>query len=137
MNRALQKSLLGGIAGAITYFLGGWDVLIQVLITLIALDYITGILAGYVQKELSSRTGYIGIVKKVSILILVVVAVMIDRLMESSICRIAVCSFFIGNEGISIMENCAQCGIPIPKKLLAALKQIRGDNEEVEKHDSN
>lgn len=129
MNRTIQNSLLGGAAGVVTYFLGGWDVLIQVLITLIILDYITGIFAGYVQKELSSRVGYLGIVKKVSILILVVVAVMVDRLTESDICRIAVCSFFIGNEGISILENCAECGIPIPKKLLAALQQIKGDDE--------
>lgn len=132
MNRTIQNSVLGGVAGLVTYFLGGWDVLIQVLITLIILDYVTGIFAGYVQKELSSRVGYLGIVKKVSILILVVVAVMVDRLMESSICRVTVCSFFIGNEGISIMENCAECGIPIPQKLLAALKQIRGEDQEVD-----
>lgn len=132
MNRTIQNSVLGGMAGLATYFLGGWDVLIQVLITLIILDYVTGILAGYVLKELSSQIGYLGIVKKVSILILVVVAVMLDRLMESSICRVTVCSFFIGNEGISIMENCAECGIPIPAKLLVALKQIRGEGEERE-----
>lgn len=129
MNRVLQNSITGGIVGGIAYFLGGWDVLIQVLITLIVLDYVTGILAGYVQKELSSRTGYIGIVKKVSILILVVLAVMVDRLMGVNMCRVATCLFFIGNEGISILENCGNCGIPIPRKLMAALKQIKNDGE--------
>lgn len=130
MNRTVSKFVVGGCAGFVSYFFGGWDILLQVLVTLIVLDYISGVLAGYTAKELSSRVGYLGIIKKVSILIVVVVAVMLDRLLGSDVIRLAVCSFFIGNEGISLLENAADCGVPIPKKLLIALKQVRGEDEE-------
>ena len=132
MNRTIQNSLLGGAAGVVTYFLGGWDIVLQVLVTLIVLDYVTGVIAGYIQKELSSKTGFIGIVKKVSILILVTVAVTVDRLAGTDMIRVATCLFFIGNEGISVLENCAGIGIQIPEKLLLALKQLKseGDTDE-------
>lgn len=103
--------------------------LLQVLITLIILDYVTGMLAGYIQRELSSRVGFIGIAKKLSILIMVVVSTTIDRLIGIDVIRIATCLFFIGNEGISILENCAQSGIPIPQKLLVALQQLKTEGD--------
>lgn len=128
-DRVKGNIIVGGIVASAIYFLGGWDMLLQVLITLIILDYVTGMLAGYIQRELSSRVGFIGIAKKLSILIMVVVSTTIDRLTGTDVIRIATCLFFIGNEGISILENCAQSGIPIPQKLLVALQQLKTEGD--------
>lgn len=104
---------------------------LQVLIILIAADYLTGVVKGFFGKKLSSCIGAKGIVKKVMLLAVVALAAQVDRLMntEAQVVRTAVIYFYVANEGISILENLAALGIPLPKQLTERLLQLRGDDK--------
>ena len=98
------------------------------------LDYITCVLRGYINRELSSDVGLKGIARKTIILIVLIVAVALDRLMNTGnwIFRTLVCYFYIANEGISLIENCGALGVPIPDKLKSALVQLKdGEKKEI------
>lgn len=118
--------------GAYTgWFLGGFDGFLYALVTFVAVDYITGLMAAVLEKKLSSEIGFRGIFKKVLIFVLVGIGNIIDvhLIKNGSAVRTAVIFFYISNEGISIMENSAKVGLPIPEKLKNILEQIneRGD----------
>ena len=115
------------IATIITWIFGGWNISIIVLISFMALDYITGILKAYVTKNLSSSIGIKGITKKALILIVLIVGSLLDKLINSNewIFRTLICYFYISNEGLSLLENCAILGLPLPNKLLNSLKQLQ------------
>ena len=116
--------------GVLTFVFGGFDMLLKALVTLIILDYITGIIKSIYVKKLSSEVGFKGLLKKILILIIVALSVVIQKTINNSVpIREIVIVFFICNEGISIVENAAQF-IPIPEKLKAILLQIRKQNEE-------
>lgn len=121
---------LGVIGGVIVSFLGGWDELIITLVTLIILDYITGVLKAIYSKKLSSEIGIKGIIRKVLILIVVGVTVLIQNNLGFPAIREMVIMFFIANEGISLLENIAQMDIGIPKKLKDTLLQLREKGDE-------
>lgn len=118
--------------------LGGWDAALQVLIALMAADYITGLLVAGVWKKstksesgaLDSRAGFQGICKKCMILLLVWVAVMLDRALGAAYVRMAVILFFIGNEGLSLLENLGMMGVPFPGFLQRALEALREQGDE-------
>lgn len=113
-----------GVAAA--KLLGGWDMGLQVLVLFMIMDYMTGISRAYKDKELSSAVGIDGILKKIMILFIVAVAVGIDNVTGANgIIRQASIWFYIGMEGISIMENAARIGVPIPEKIKDALLQIK------------
>lgn len=119
--------IITSAGGALLWLFGAWDIALQVLIGLIIADYITGLMAASLNKSLSSKVGLRGIYKKVGILICVSVAVLTDKLIGTeNTLRIAIICCFCGNEGISIMENLARLGVPIPQKLIDALAQLRG-----------
>lgn len=120
----------GVIGGLIVSFLGGWDGLAITLVSLMSLDYITGVLKAIYNKELSSEIGIKGIIRKVLILIVVGVAVLLETNFGIPAIREIVMMFFIANEGISLLENVAQMGIKIPDKLKEVLLQLRDRNEE-------
>ena len=128
------NTIVACIATFATYLFGVWDTAIVVLITFMILDYITGVTHAYLSKTLSSDTGLKGISKKLLIVIVLIGAVMLDRLVGNGtwVFRTLVCYFYIANEGISLLENVGNLGIPIPKKLKEALQQIR-DKEESER----
>lgn len=115
-----------------TWLLGAWDTPLVILIVIMALDYITGITKGYVNKDLSSNIGLKGIARKGVIFTILIVAVMLDRLLNTGnwIFRTLVCYFYIANEGISIIENASELGVPVPTKLKNALIQLREDKED-------
>lgn len=115
----------GVIGGLIVSFLGGWDGLAITLVSFIVLDWITGLLKAIYNKNLSSYTGFKGIIKKVVILIVVGVAVLLEKNMGIPAIREIVMMFFIANEGISLLENVSQMGIPFPEKLKDILIQLR------------
>lgn len=115
----------GVIGGLIVSFLGGWDGLAITLVSFIVLDWITGLLKAIYNKNLSSYTGFKGIIKKVVILIVVGVAVLLETNMGIPAIREIVMMFFIANEGISLLENVSQMGIPFPDKLKEILIQLR------------
>ena len=123
---SIISSLLGGI---ITYMLGGFDMLLKALLTLIILDCITGIIKGIYIKTLSSQTGFKGVLKKILILVIVALSVVVQQMMNDTVpIRETVIVFFICNEGISILENAAQF-IPVPDKLRGILLQLRKEGD--------
>lgn len=124
--------VFGAIGGLIVSFLGGWDGLAVTLVTLIALDYITGVLKAIYSKELSSEIGVKGIIRKVLILIVVGLAVLLETNFGIPAIREIVMMFFIANEAISLLENIAQMDIPIPDKLKEVLLQLRENNKKEE-----
>ena len=133
MNKIIQ--LITAIGAAVCGFLfGRMDGLMYALIAFMALDYLTGVLVAAAQKELSSKVDFKGIAKKVIILALVAVGHILDThvLGGGAVCRSAVSGFYIANEGISILENAAELGLPLPKKLIDVLKQLRDDNDKEE-----
>lgn len=123
---------LGVIGGLIVSFLGGWDGLAITLVSLLVLDYVTGVLKAIYNKELSSEIGIKGIIRKVLILIVVGVAVLLETNFGIPAIREIVMMFFIANEGISLLENVAQMGIKIPDKLKDVLLQLRDRDKEEE-----
>lgn len=114
---------LGGFLG---WFLGGMDGFLYVLITFMAIDYITGVMCAIADKNLSSEVGFKGICRKVMILALVGIGNIIDIyvLGNGSVLRSAVIFFYLSNEGISLLENAAYIGLPIPEKLKDVLAQL-------------
>lgn len=125
----LDKKIAIGIAACgtvVAKLLGGWDMGLQVLVLFMAMDYVTGISRAFKDKVLSSAIGIDGILKKIMILFIVAVAVGIDNMTGAQgVVRLAAIWFYIGMEGISILENAARIGVPIPEKLRDALLQIK------------
>ena len=130
-------ALMGGL---LTYALGGWDTCLIVLVSFIFLDYMTGVWWAFIEKKVSSDIGRRGILKKATILVVLIVAVLLDRLINNGtwVFRTLVCYFYIANEGISLLENCSSLGLPIPKQLQDALIQLKsGNKKEIEDQDTN
>ena len=128
-------AVLGGWLG---YFLGGCDGLLIALVAFVSIDYVTGVMCAISDKDLSSRVGFKGICRKILIFALVGVANLIDVqvIQTGSILRTAVVFFYLSNEGVSLLENAAHLGLPIPKKLKAVLEQLHDKhNKEDDKHD--
>ena len=112
-------------------FMGGLDGFLYTLIVFVVVDYVTGFMAAISEKSLSSEVGFKGIAKKVVIFLLVGVANMLDVhvLGQGAVIRTAVIFFYLSNEGVSILENAARLGLPIPAKLRAVLEQLRTDED--------
>ena len=128
----LLCSILSISATGLIYLLGGWDVALVCLIVAIILDYISGIIKAYVNKDLSSKIGFKGLLKKVSVLVIVMLAVLVDRITcETGAIRTLVIYYFVANEGLSILENLALAGVPIPESIKNALKILKdlGNNK--------
>lgn len=123
---------LGSVfGGAVVYLYGSIDRLLIALVAFIIIDYVTGIIKAAILKQLSSEVGFKGIAKKILILLLVAVANIVDRLTNSDgLIRSMMCLFFIANEGLSILENCALMGVPFPKKFKLILEQLKKNNDE-------
>lgn len=132
-----SSSLYSVMCTGLTFLFGAWDVPLVALLVFIALDYITGVACAIIKKELSSRIGGAGLLKKALIMVIIIAAVLLDRLLETQwVIRSAACCFYIANEGISILENAASIGLPVPQKLVGALKQLEKDNSEADIPDS-
>lgn len=118
------------VATTFIWLVGGFDVALSCLLVAIVLDYISGLIKAYETKTLSSSIGFRGILKKVAILLIVMLAVLVDRItIDNGGIRTLVIYYFVANEGLSILENLAQAGLPIPKSLKNALKVIKKDNK--------
>ena len=128
-------TVLGGWIG---YFLGGCDGLIIALASFVAVDYFTGLMCAINDKRLSSKAGFKGICRKVIIFMLVGIGHILDTQVigTGSVLRTAIIFFYLSNEGISLLENAAHLGLPIPKKLKEVLEQLHHKhNEEDDKND--
>ena len=119
------------IGSSFTYLFGGWDNVLFSLILFVILDQATGLIVGAYSNTLNSKTGTKGILKKSTILIVMILAVTLDRLLNdgSWLFRTLVAYFYIANEGISILENCGKLGLPIPQKILDTLEQLKEKGE--------
>ena len=122
---------LGGWLG---YFLGGTDGLLIALLVFVVLDYITGVMCAIEDKTLSSAVGFKGIARKVVIFMLMGVGHILDVHVvgTGSALRTAVIFFYLSNEGVSLLENAAHLGLPIPEKLKAVLEQLHSRSEKEE-----
>ncbi|MCM8710837.1 phage holin family protein [Clostridium sp. SYSU_GA19001] len=125
------QAVFAAIGGYIGWFLGGADGFMYALITFVVIDYVTGLMVAVLERKLSSEVGFRGIFKKVMIFTLVGIGNIIDvyLIKNGSAIRTAVIFFYISNEGISIIENSAKVGLPIPEKLKDVLKQLNKEDE--------
>ncbi|MEF9952183.1 MAG: phage holin family protein [Clostridium sp.] len=123
---AKLSSIIAAIGTSFTWLFGMWDTALAVLVMFMVLDYGTGLLRAYINKEVSSDVGLKGIARKAVIFVVLIVAVLLDRLLNTGnwVFRTLVCFFYIANEGISLLENCAGLGLKIPDKLKDALIQL-------------
>ena len=120
------------VGGWLGYFLGGCDGLLYALIAFVAIDYITGVMCAIAEKKLSSEVGFKGICRKVLIFLLVGIANILDVqvIQTGSVLRTAIIFFYISNEGVSLLENAAHLGLPVPEKIKVVLKQLHDKSEE-------
>lgn len=131
-------TVLAAVGSFIANQLGGWDIALGVLIAFIALDYITGLLVAGVFKKsektedgkLSSAASLKGLIRKGVMLLIVWVACLLDTLTGADYVRTAVILFFIGNEGLSIIENVGLMGVPLPKFLKNAFEAMKDKNDD-------
>lgn len=123
------KLAFTAIGGYIGWFLGGLDGLLYALVAFVVLDYITGVMLAAIEKKLSSNIGFKGISRKVLIFMLVGIGHIIDFYIieKGSAVRTAVIFFYLSNEGLSILENAALAGLPIPEKLKGVLLGLKED----------
>lgn len=131
------QSLTAALCAVCGFLWGKADGLLYALIAFMALDYITGVIVAIVKKALNSEVGFKGIAKKVLILVLVAVGHIIDVhvLGGGAVCRSAVIGFYLANEGISILENAGNLGLPLPKKLMAVLQQLKKEDDDENNRD--
>ena len=128
--RHLINDIVSVILTTFVYLVGGFDIAIQSLLIVMVVDYLTGIASAIYKKELSSKIGFKGILKKFSYLCVVALSVVIDNLTgQSGLIRTLVIYFFVANDGLSIVENMAKMNIKLPKKLIDALEQIKKKGE--------
>ncbi|WP_315114630.1 phage holin family protein [uncultured Clostridium sp.] len=132
-KKEIFNSIFVGAGTFFTYAFGLWDTVLIALVSFMAVDYITGTIAGAINKELNSNKGFNGLLRKFTILLVIILAVLLDRLLSNGtwVFRTAVAYFYIANEGLSIVENVAKCGVPFPEKILNILEQLK--NKEIKK----
>lgn len=133
---SMVQMMFAGIGGWLGYFIGGCDGLILALLLFMVMDYITGIMCAVADRKLSSEVGFKGICRKVLIFMLVGIANILDVQVigTGSVLRTAVIFFYLSNEGISLLENAAHLGLPIPEKLKLVLEQPHERSEEEDKY---
>ncbi len=126
--------VFAAIGGWLGWFLGGCDGLLFALIAFVAVDYVTGVMCAIVDKNLSSAVGFKGICRKVLIFLLVGIAHILDAQVigAGSVLRTAIIFFYLSNEGVSLLENAAHLGLPVPEKLKDVLQQIHDRAESKE-----
>lgn len=130
MNNAV-KSIIAAVCAMFGFVFGDLNGLMIALVALIILDYISGVIAAVVEKKLSSEVGAKGIAKKIFMLLIVAVANIVDInvIGEGHVLKSVTVVFYIANECISLIENAGQLGVPVPKKLLDVLEQLKSKEE--------
>lgn len=115
---------VAALGGAVAGVMGGWDATLKVLVSMMVIDYASGLIVAFMGKStktdyggLSSKVGAVGLAKKGLMLCVVLVAALLDAAMGTAMCRDAACWFYIANEGISVLENLNLVGVPFPEKI--------------------
>ena len=127
--------IFAAVGGWLGYFLGGCDGLLYALIAFVVIDYITGVMCAINDRKLSSEVGFRGICRKVLIFLLVGIGNIIDVQVLGSpgVLRTAVIFFYLSNEGVSLLENAAHLGLPVPDAIKMVLEQLHDRAEKEEK----
>lgn len=125
------KNILAGVCTVLSFLFGDMEGLMVALIALIILDYISGVIAAAVEKRLSSEAGAKGIAKKIFMLLIVALANIVDInvIGDGHVLKTVTVVFYICNECISLIENAGRIGVPVPKKLLDVLEQLRDKDD--------
>ena len=128
------QMVFAAVGGWLGYYLGGCDGLLLALVAFAAVDYLTGVMCAVSDRKLSSNVGFKGICRKVLIFLLVGIANILDVhvIGTGSVLRTAVIFFYISNEGVSLLENAAHLGLPVPEKIKAVLEQLHDRAEKTE-----
>lgn len=129
-NLTKANSIVAVMGTIIAKALGGWDMALYILVSVVIADYITGVLVAIFQKRLSSEIGYRGLLKKMMIFLLVYLTCLVEQATGTDILRLTVIFFYMANEGISILENAGKLGVPYPEGLKNILLQLKNKGEE-------
>lgn len=120
------KNFMSVVLTTCIYLLGGVDIALKSLLIIICIDYLTGVLSAIYNKKLNSKIGFKGILKKFSYFCIIALSVLIDEVLgQTGVIRSLVIYFFVANDGISILENVGEMGIPLPQKLVEVLEQLK------------
>lgn len=130
-----QQALEGAVAivaTSVTALLGGWDVALKLLVTLMVIDYVSGFLAALKHKRLNSDVMFWGGIRKGVVFGVIIIAVLADEMLNNSnpVLRTLVIYYYIAREALSVTENSALIGVPMPEKLVDVLAQLQGDKPE-------
>lgn len=138
MDEEIQM-LITGLGGAIGSFLGGWDGFLYALVVMVVIDYLTGLLNALVNRELSSKIGFTGIAKKITIFFMVAVASVLDKeiITRGETVRTAVIFFYLSNEGISILENISGIGGDNPPVLISLFRNMLEEAQKKKEYQEN
>lgn len=128
--------IVAAAAGAIAGLLGGWDTMLKVLVTVMAIDYVTGWITAILGKSIKTESGglnsevaYKGLLKKGLALMVVLIGALLDKAIGQNVFRNVVVWFYIANEGLSVLENLATAGVPFPQSIKRMLDQMRDKND--------
>lgn len=143
MNGLFEHWFIRGTIGFILYLLGGWSKSLEIMMTFIIVDYISGYLKSIYKKEISSKKAFRGIIKKASCILAVIIGASLDKLIEGTSINIPISLFnvplsfkeliifsVIGNEGISIIENLGEMNFPFPLFIKKFFKQLKQQDEQ-------
>lgn len=129
----LISLIKGGLTAFITWLgwlVGGYDTMMITLLLFMGIDYVSGVICGISKKELSSEVGFKGIAKKIMILLLVGATNLLGQATGIEGLRYLVISFYLANEGISMIENASILGLPVPQKIKDVLEQLKNTSTE-------
>jgi len=128
------QMIFAGLGGWLGWFLGGADGFLYALIAFVVIDYLTGVMCAVVDKNLSSNVGFKGIFRKILIFVMVGVGHLVDSQIigGGGVLRTAVIFFYLSNEGVSLLENAAHIGLPVPQKMKDVLAQLNNKSDKEE-----
>lgn len=134
MEKMSLFTILALTGTSLSFLIGGWHVSLTVLVVFMVIDIVTGVIVSLVQKRLSSKIAFVGFLKKATIMIVIVLANLLDVLTASAsgipVFRTMAIYFYIGMEGLSITENLARIGVPLPKGLKERLLQLANEENQ-------
>ncbi|MGF9907082.1 phage holin family protein [Brevibacillus porteri] len=125
------KTIVATGGAAASFLFGGWSPLLVVLLTFVAIDYVTGIAAAGAEGKLAGKIGFLGIARKVFIFAMGAIAHLVDTALgDQHVLRDATIFFYLANELLSIIENAGRVGLPVPKRLKKAVDVLKGKGDQ-------